>query len=485
MKCLACVPAFAVLLCVSSGKAAVADEWLCTEESSQRRGNQILSCGIGIGLDESSARSSALANARTEFSSVCASSSDCRDHAVAVTPKRTTCEKIGKKGTGGYKCYRLLSYEILDASANAAPREAGRESADESRMDKRAELECTESVFNKTIDPKKVMFPTCSSKSGKVTPYELALSFYKSGVDFGSCGFTKPGLQGAIDAEADFKSPGMSVQLEANLNKCRMNVQSEREKLLSSLSECFDSKYIARLIDVAKMCGEIQFWQFGLPYYSKFYQEVCMEKTKNRAICSKRADEAYLNYIIRTAQTYLNVGRVDVASADPTNDSGGTLRTHPSETYAQLKANGNIETSEDSSPLEIASDLSLLDHWFFIGFKKSLGKSSFVKSNAKSRQVKLGQVFGFRAKFKTSRGKIKIKVELHVPNSPEKFSSNAGVVTLGADGKTVIVDYEEDGSEETFAHYWELGKEDPTGFYELKFSVEGVPVGDYPFNVRK
>ena len=89
-------------------------QWLCKEESSQRRGNEIVSCGIGFGSDESSARLNAFDSAKSEFNRVCESSADCKSHEITTAPQRTTCEEKDSTKTG-FKCYRLVVFTIGNA----------------------------------------------------------------------------------------------------------------------------------------------------------------------------------------------------------------------------------------------------------------------------------------------------------------------------------------------------------------------------------
>lgn len=84
--------------------------WFCEEGSSQKLGSTIETCGVGTGLDENQARVNAFENAKLEYSLVCNESSDCKDHKVTVTPKRTSCEK----SLHGFTCWRMLAYEISD-----------------------------------------------------------------------------------------------------------------------------------------------------------------------------------------------------------------------------------------------------------------------------------------------------------------------------------------------------------------------------------
>jgi hypothetical protein len=85
-----------------------ADNWLCTEESSQRVGSEINACGIGTGISEDEARTEAFNNSKAEFDRVCNASADCKNHEVTLTPMRTTCEVKNFV----YTCQRLVVYSI-------------------------------------------------------------------------------------------------------------------------------------------------------------------------------------------------------------------------------------------------------------------------------------------------------------------------------------------------------------------------------------
>lgn len=85
---------------------AYADDWLCRSESSQRRDNVILACGLGVSPSEAEARKIALDRAKEEFKSLCEDDEDCQERAVLVAPERTECTLAD----GLYRCYRLLSF---------------------------------------------------------------------------------------------------------------------------------------------------------------------------------------------------------------------------------------------------------------------------------------------------------------------------------------------------------------------------------------
>lgn len=91
---------------------AFADQWFCTEESSERSNNIVKSCGIGQEKTEALARQKAFDQARTEFHQVCDASSDCVGRYIYSKPLRTECRKDGD----GYKCYRMVQFRIGDVA---------------------------------------------------------------------------------------------------------------------------------------------------------------------------------------------------------------------------------------------------------------------------------------------------------------------------------------------------------------------------------
>lgn len=84
------------------------DQWLCTEDSSQIQGSRILACGVGEAMTEAGARKVALLNAEEEFQTICAPETICGQHKYSASPSRATCER----SEDGWKCYRLVVYEI-------------------------------------------------------------------------------------------------------------------------------------------------------------------------------------------------------------------------------------------------------------------------------------------------------------------------------------------------------------------------------------
>ncbi len=93
------------------------DQWLCTEEASQRHNDTIFACGVGSGADEGEARLAAFDNSKAEFNRICDSSSDCAGHKITTLPRRTSCELVGSL----IKCYRLILYTIGNDKADVAP----------------------------------------------------------------------------------------------------------------------------------------------------------------------------------------------------------------------------------------------------------------------------------------------------------------------------------------------------------------------------
>lgn len=98
-----------LIILLFMSQTALAADWLCTEEASQRQGNSIFACGIGTGADENAARLNAFDSAKAEFNKVCNNSDDCNGKQVAISPKRTQCQQY-ENGTN--KCYRLLVFTI-------------------------------------------------------------------------------------------------------------------------------------------------------------------------------------------------------------------------------------------------------------------------------------------------------------------------------------------------------------------------------------
>lgn len=96
------------LFLIWSVGAFAKEQWICTEQSSQRDGNVIAACGIGSGQDENEARLSAFDNSKSEFKRVCDASDDCKGRAISAEPQRTTCEKNGTS----FKCYRMITFTI-------------------------------------------------------------------------------------------------------------------------------------------------------------------------------------------------------------------------------------------------------------------------------------------------------------------------------------------------------------------------------------
>jgi hypothetical protein len=90
-----------LLAALSTFPILASEDWLCVTESSQVRGNVVLSCGVGEAATESEARAAAFDSAEVEFSHFHATAS-------AIEPKRTTCARED----GGWKCYRAVEYTL-------------------------------------------------------------------------------------------------------------------------------------------------------------------------------------------------------------------------------------------------------------------------------------------------------------------------------------------------------------------------------------
>jgi len=92
-------------------QGSVAEEWICSQESSVRRGNEYLACGVAVAPTENLARRKALLNAKQEFHEICSESKDCRSRKKDAEPLRTTCRKLSE---GQIKCFRGVRYTLLN-----------------------------------------------------------------------------------------------------------------------------------------------------------------------------------------------------------------------------------------------------------------------------------------------------------------------------------------------------------------------------------
>jgi len=97
-----------IFLSLLISTAFATDSWFCTTQASKIQNASVVSCGIGIGQDEATARAKALANAKEEFDFICHASDGCLDRNVSVSPGRTSCE--GNHGL--VKCYRMVTFTI-------------------------------------------------------------------------------------------------------------------------------------------------------------------------------------------------------------------------------------------------------------------------------------------------------------------------------------------------------------------------------------
>lgn len=100
---------FGILMFVSL--SAFAGDWFCEETASERQGNVIKTCGMGVGILEGTARFHGLNQARHEFQVICQLSTDCKEaKRIIVSPGRTSCKRWEEDGL--FHCARMLSFEI-------------------------------------------------------------------------------------------------------------------------------------------------------------------------------------------------------------------------------------------------------------------------------------------------------------------------------------------------------------------------------------
>ncbi|MBT3586569.1 MAG: hypothetical protein HN509_16795 [Halobacteriovoraceae bacterium] len=101
--------AWSLLITLVTQPSLAEDNWLCKKTASEREGNAINACGVGVAKSEGKARKKAFERAKQEFKDICSISDDCKGKKTIVSPLRNSCKKLKKSG---YKCYRGLKFEI-------------------------------------------------------------------------------------------------------------------------------------------------------------------------------------------------------------------------------------------------------------------------------------------------------------------------------------------------------------------------------------
>jgi len=150
--------------------------------------------------------------------------------------------------------------------------------------------------------------------------------------------------------------------------------------------------------------------------------------------------------------------------------------------YADTRLKGLDAPKPTKNSIQLTKDLFVYDNWFFVTSKNDFDQMINFRSEAQT--VRIGQRFGFKALFRSIQKKTKLRVELRVPERAENFPVRAGTVKVSDDHKMVTVDQEIDPSRGSIAYYWGLGEGDPLGTYQLSYSLDGVPVKTYSFDVK-
>jgi len=135
--------------------------------------------------------------------------------------------------------------------------------------------------------------------------------------------------------------------------------------------------------------------------------------------------------------------------------------------------------NESVKRIEISPDLILLDHWFFKGETENCWDYKRSEPNI----IKLGECFGFRVDFYTTKPTIKVHIEFKMPGVPDHFHFSVGQVTFSEDRKTAMVDIEAKTEKGYLAYYLHKDQGDSTGPEEVSFSVEGILIDTYRFIV--
>jgi hypothetical protein len=131
---------------------------------------------------------------------------------------------------------------------------------------------------------------------------------------------------------------------------------------------------------------------------------------------------------------------------------------------------------------ELMPRLDVKGSWFFKGKLGNETEASNISSIPSI--VKHGECFGFKVLFSPESQPVKVHVKLTVPESANRFTSHSGISHFSEDNKTVEVDYETTALNGSTSYYWGIDAEDPTGDYQLEFSLNGSKVDSYKFVVR-
>jgi hypothetical protein len=122
------------------------------------------------------------------------------------------------------------------------------------------------------------------------------------------------------------------------------------------------------------------------------------------------------------------------------------------------------------------------DQWFYVTSGIDFANSGpMIRSDSKT--VRIGQSFGLAALFYSPNEKVQAVVQLRVPNSPERFPSHTGKVSISKENNTVLVEYEVGSDQGRVAFQWGVGEGDPIGEYEMNLLLDGHLVISRTFNV--
>jgi hypothetical protein len=108
---------YLVLICLVTPNV-YADDWFCSQASSERRGFVFKECGRGQGYTQSEALLNATEDAKYHFQQACQLSKDCKYNVNFNSEfKRSECrrekrgrDKLGMFHWGGYVCVQLVVF---------------------------------------------------------------------------------------------------------------------------------------------------------------------------------------------------------------------------------------------------------------------------------------------------------------------------------------------------------------------------------------
>ncbi|MBI3557698.1 MAG: hypothetical protein HY074_15665 [Deltaproteobacteria bacterium] len=125
-----------------------------------------------------------------------------------------------------------------------------------------------------------------------------------------------------------------------------------------------------------------------------------------------------------------------------------------------------------------------LEHWFFISAPEDHLKEKIHVVGGRTYTVKVNQDFGCYFAFQPGKPH-RLVAELRVPNSPERFLTHLGKLTISPDHKTVTVELDIDATKGSAGFFWGIGPGDPQGRYAFLCKLDGATTEKFKLKVIK